>query len=78
MDEEYGDTVVWVDFVQHAFNIVAKHQPGTYCRYCHVLKPPCTEKRAFDTSLITVIMLQMRIYSDVDCRSSSSSALQLW
>ena len=33
-----------------------------------MLKPAYTEKRALDTFLITVIMVQMRIYSDVDCR----------
>jgi len=36
-----------------------------------VLEPAYSEKRAFDTFLITLIMLQMRICSDADCRSQN-------
>jgi hypothetical protein len=36
-----------------------------------VFKPAYIEKRAFDTFLITIIMLQKRIYSDVDCRAQN-------
>jgi len=36
-----------------------------------MLEPAYNEKRAFDTFLITIIMLQMRIYSDADCRSQN-------
>ena len=37
-----------------------------------MLKPAYSEKRALDTFLIPVVMVQMRIYSDVDCRSLNS------
>ena len=36
-----------------------------------MLEPAYSEKRAFDTFLITLIMLQMRICSDADCRSQN-------
>ena len=36
-----------------------------------MLKPAYIEKRAFDTLLITIIMLNMRVYSDADCRSQN-------
>ena len=71
MDEEYGDTVVGVDFVQYTVNTVAKQQPGTCWRYCRVLKPAYIEKRALDTFLITIVILQMRIYGDADCRAEN-------
>jgi len=37
-----------------------------------MLKPAYTGKRALGTFVITIIMLQMRIYSDADCRSQKS------
>ena len=61
----------WIVFVQHTVNRVAKQQRGTYWRYCHVFKPAYSEKRALDTFLITLVVLQMGIYGHADCRSQN-------